>query len=129
MSADASRYDVLLEQRRQSVVCGLSAGAETEGQLRCRRWAEEGRWIGPLKHLVAAKVRFFFASQRSVSFIAKETKRDLLALAALIESGQLKSVIDRRYPLSNTADAVRYLAEGHARGKVIISVVDEPDAE
>ena len=87
---------------------------------------KKGKWLGPIKRLVAAKVRFMFASQRSVSFIAKETREDLLALVGLIESGQVRSVIDRRYPLSNVADAVRYLAEGHASGKVVISVVDEP---
>jgi NADPH:quinone reductase-like Zn-dependent oxidoreductase len=90
---------------------------------------KKGKWLGPVKRLVAAKVRFTFASQRSAAFVAKMTKKDLLALVELIESGQVRSVIDRRYPLSNAADAVHYLAEGHASGKVIIDIVnvfDEP---
>jgi NADPH:quinone reductase-like Zn-dependent oxidoreductase len=53
---------------------------------------------------------------------AKANKKDLLVIKELLESGKVKSVIDRRYPLSETADAIRYLEEGHARGKVIVCV-------
>ena len=49
---------------------------------------------------------------------------DLLTLNEMIEAGKIKPVIDRRYPLSETADALRYLGEGHARGKLVITVAD-----
>jgi NADPH:quinone reductase-like Zn-dependent oxidoreductase len=54
--------------------------------------------------------------------VAKPNKKDLLAIKELLESGKVKPVIDRCYPLSQTADAIRYLEEGHAQGKVVITV-------
>ncbi len=55
-------------------------------------------------------------------FIAKSSQEDLIFLKELIEARKVRSVIDRRYPLSETAEAMQYLKEGHARGKVIITV-------
>ena len=54
--------------------------------------------------------------------ISKADKQDLVFIKELLESGKVVPVIDRRYPLSETAEAIRYLEEGHARGKVVISV-------
>ena len=63
-----------------------------------------------------------FTKQRMPAFLAKRSKADLIALKDLIESGKLRPVIDRIYPMAEIADAVRYLETGHARGKVIISL-------
>jgi NADPH:quinone reductase-like Zn-dependent oxidoreductase len=54
--------------------------------------------------------------------VAKPNKKDLLAIKELLEAGKVKPVIDRCYPLNQTADAIRYLEEGHAQGKVVITV-------
>jgi NADPH:quinone reductase-like Zn-dependent oxidoreductase len=54
--------------------------------------------------------------------MAKITTDDLTVLSELLEAGKVRSVVDRRYELSEAADALRYLGEGHARGKVIITV-------
>jgi len=54
--------------------------------------------------------------------MARMNKKDLVFLKELLEAGKVVPVIDRRYPLSEVADALRYLEEGHARGKVIITV-------
>jgi NADPH:quinone reductase-like Zn-dependent oxidoreductase len=53
---------------------------------------------------------------------AKPNQQDLLFVKALLEAGKVVPVIDRRYPLTETAEAIRYLEAGHARGKVIITV-------
>ena len=53
---------------------------------------------------------------------AKPNKKDLVFTAELLEAGKVVPVIDRCYPLSDTAEAIRYLEAGHARGKVIITV-------
>ncbi len=54
--------------------------------------------------------------------MAKLNQKDLVILKELVETGKVKPVIDRRYPLSETAEAIRYLEEGHARGKVVITM-------
>ncbi len=60
--------------------------------------------------------------KKFVFFIAKSNQKDLVVLKELIEAGKVTSVIDRRYQLSETAEAIKYLEEGHARGKIIITV-------
>jgi NADPH:quinone reductase-like Zn-dependent oxidoreductase len=55
-------------------------------------------------------------------FVARVTKADLFVLKNLLEAGTIVSVIDRRYPLSKTADAVGYLQQGHAKGKIVIAM-------
>src|SRR5437763_3530901 len=62
-----------------------------------------------------------FTSQKFVTYIAKLTKDDLNVLRDLMQSGKVAPVIDRTYKISETQDAVRYLEEGHARGKVVIT--------
>jgi NADPH:quinone reductase-like Zn-dependent oxidoreductase len=63
-----------------------------------------------------------FVSQRMLPFLSHDTKEDLIVLNELIEAGKVTSVIDRTYPLSETSEAVRYVEQGHARGKVVITV-------
>ena len=53
---------------------------------------------------------------------AKQSQNDLVSMKELFEAGKVKSVIDRRYPLSEAAEALRYLGEGHARGKIVITL-------
>jgi NADPH:quinone reductase-like Zn-dependent oxidoreductase len=54
--------------------------------------------------------------------LSKNSKEALVVLKELIEAGKVRPVIDRTYPLSETADAIRYLEKGHAQGKVVITV-------
>lgn len=65
--------------------------------------------------------------KQMMALMAKHSQDDLLALKELLESGAIVPVIDRRYPLSETAEAMRYLGAGHARGKVVVIVT--PDGE
>jgi len=61
-------------------------------------------------------------SKKVCFFITKINKKDLVLLKDLLEAGKVVSVIERRFPLSGVAEALRYLEEGHARGKVVINV-------
>ncbi len=79
-----------------------------------------GLWLGPIFDMIKLIVMFKFVSQRATPFIAKQTNADLVVLQGLLESGKVTPVIDRRYELKDTADALRYLEQGHAQGKVII---------
>jgi len=63
-----------------------------------------------------------FVSQKAVMFIAKSSQADLTLLGELIATGKLKPIIDSRYSLSHATDAVRQVEEGHARGKVVITL-------
>jgi NADPH:quinone reductase-like Zn-dependent oxidoreductase len=69
-----------------------------------------------------AYLRSRFVSQKFIAYIAQFNKKDMLVLADLMQSGKMTPVIDKTYKLSETADALRYLETGHARGKVVITV-------
>jgi NADPH:quinone reductase-like Zn-dependent oxidoreductase len=62
-----------------------------------------------------------FTSQKFPTYIARLTKDDLTVLRDLMQTGKVSPVVDRTYRLEQTADAVRYMEEGHARGKVVIT--------
>lgn len=78
--------------------------------------------LGPLKHIASSKVQSLAAPQRARFFVARIEPADLEVLAGLAESGTIRSVVDRRYALSAVTEALAYLGEGHARGKVVIDV-------
>jgi NADPH:quinone reductase-like Zn-dependent oxidoreductase len=79
-------------------------------------------WISPFDRLLHALLVSLFVSQKLVPVLAKTKKGDLEILGDLLQAGTIHSVIDRTYNLRDTADAMRYFGEGHARGKVIIRV-------
>ena len=61
-------------------------------------------------------------SQTLTTLICSENTPDLQMLTDLIESGQVRPVIDRTYPLSQTPEAIQYLRDGHAQGKVVVNL-------
>jgi NADPH:quinone reductase-like Zn-dependent oxidoreductase len=82
----------------------------------------KGNWLGPLMGVIKAMVYSPFVDQEFIMFIARLRKQDMSVLGELMKSGVITPVIDRSYPLSEVADAIRYSEEGHARGKIIITV-------
>ncbi len=76
--------------------------------------------MGLLAEMIKALLLSLFVSQKAVMFIAKSSQDDLTLLGELIATGKLKPIIDRRYTLREVPDAIRYVEEGHARGKVVI---------
>jgi NADPH:quinone reductase-like Zn-dependent oxidoreductase len=80
------------------------------------------RLIGPLSHIVKVRMASLRASQKATFFIAKLNKEDLVVLQELLEGGKVTPVVERSYALSEAADALRYLGEGHAQGKIVITV-------
>ena len=79
-----------------------------------------GRWIDPIPRALSAIVLSRFVSQDIRLFLAELNHADLDLLRDLMQSGKIKPVIDRKYPLSQLPEAIRYLEAGHARGKVVI---------
>ncbi len=84
----------------------------------------DGRWLGPLARLIKTLVLSPFVSQNLVMFLARRSKEDLTVMRELMEAGKVTPVIDKRYRLSEVPEAIRYLEEGHARGKVVITLKD-----
>ncbi len=80
------------------------------------------RLIGPLSHIAKVRLAAMRSSQKVVFFVAKFNKADMVVLRELLEAGKVTPVIDRRYELSEIADAFRYMGEGHAQGKIVIAV-------
>ena len=115
------RYDLLIDV----------AGGRSWSELK-RVLADTGTYVmigGPkvnrlvgisVRHL--ARIRFARGSRKTMFFIAKLNREDLGFMSELLESGQVLSVIDRQYELSETAQAMRYLGEGHAQGKIVVTI-------
>jgi D-arabinose 1-dehydrogenase-like Zn-dependent alcohol dehydrogenase len=83
---------------------------------------EAGKWIGPMVKPVQALVTSPFVSQDLGMFLAILTCEDMQRLAELMSSGAVTPVIDRRHALSEAAAAIRYLEQGRARGKVVVTM-------
>jgi NADPH:quinone reductase-like Zn-dependent oxidoreductase len=119
------RYDIIFDnvgnhsiaERRRvltpngiCVLAGMGSAGKHEGQF--------ARIAGSLK----ASIMSPFITQKFKGFIAKTLQADLNLLRDLMQQGKLTPVIDRQYPMSETAEALRYLEEGHARGKIVVTV-------
>ena len=117
----AQRYDLILDM------------VGNHSLLECRRvlnpkgkyimiGGPAGRWIDPLPRVINALVLSRFVSQDIGMFLAELNKEDLTILRDLMQAGKVTPVIDRHYRLNEVPEAIRYLEEGHARGKVVITL-------
>ena len=85
----------------------------------------DGRWIGPMARPLKALLLSPFISQKMGMMLAEIRQEDLTIMSDLMQAGKVTPVIDRTYPLSQIAEAMRYLEQGHARGKVVITVAQD----
>ena len=76
----------------------------------------------PFRRLIAMRLMSPFGKQKFLLFLAKKSKEDFIMLRDMLDERKIRSVIDRRYRLSEVSEALRYLEEGHARGKVVITM-------
>jgi NADPH:quinone reductase-like Zn-dependent oxidoreductase len=79
-----------------------------------------GHVFGPVAGIVRAVAANAFVSQRPLP--SRQNRAELLAVTGLIEDGKLTPVVDRTYPLADTAEGLRYVEQGHARGKAVVTV-------
>jgi NADPH:quinone reductase-like Zn-dependent oxidoreductase len=119
------KYDLIFQLAGTRSPSDCRRALTPEGTLVQISGDSDGRWIGPVDRIIKALVLSPFVSQKMASFTVKPNKEDLRFLRQLIEAGKLTPVIDRTYPLSETPEAIRYLENGHARGKVVITVPEE----
>jgi NADPH:quinone reductase-like Zn-dependent oxidoreductase len=119
------RYDVILDNVANHSLSEFRRILNPDGRyvLIGGGGANEGRWLGPgLTQAVNAMVLSKFVSQKMGMMLGDLNQKDLTALADLMESGKVTPVIDRTYKLSELPQAIEYLEQGHARGKVVIAV-------
>jgi NADPH:quinone reductase-like Zn-dependent oxidoreductase len=118
-----NRYDVIVDTAGNRSLAHLRRALAPRGTLVIVGGEGGGRWLGGFdRQILRAPVLSLFVGQRLRPVVAKERSEDLVALKELIEAGKVMPVIDRTYPLSEAPDAIRSLAEGHARGKLVIAV-------
>ena len=115
------RYDVILDNVEAQPLADVRRALMPTGTL-IPNSGRGGRWLGPIGRIVTARVLSGFTRQRLKPFLSVGKRSDLLALADLLATEQVRPVIDRTYPLHEAADALRHVGAGHTRGKVIVTV-------
>jgi NADPH:quinone reductase-like Zn-dependent oxidoreductase len=121
-TASAERYDLILDNAGSQSFFAMARVMKPDGVIVIVGGSKKGPMLGPIKRIAGSKLAAPFIEPRMVFFIANVNTADLEFLATLVRDGKLKTVIDRRYPLEQTGAALVYLGEGHARGKVIITL-------
>jgi len=116
------RYDLLVDIAGNRTLAQTRRVLAPRGVLVGVGGPNKGRWVGPLARSARMAVLSPAVSQRMVFFLAHQNKDDLVVLRDLLRSGKVTPVIDRTYPLSQAAEAIGYLEQGHARGKVVLTI-------
>ncbi len=116
------QYDLIFQLAGTRSPSECRSALTSNGTLVISSGESEGRWIGPVDRVIKALVLSPFVSQKLATFTVKPNREDLQLLKQFIEDGTLTLVIDRTYRLAQVPEAIRYLEEGRARGKVVITV-------
>jgi NADPH:quinone reductase-like Zn-dependent oxidoreductase len=117
------RYDVILDTGGNRPLSHLRRALTPRGTLVIVGGERGGRWSGGFeRQILSAPMLSLFVGQQLRSLTSAERREDLQVLKELIEAGKVTPVIDRTYPLREVPEAIRYMRDGHARGKVVISV-------
>ena len=115
-------YDVILDVGGNSSLSRLRRALSPRGKLVITGGETDGRWLGGFDRQIRARLLSPFVGQTLTTFISAEKYEDMLELKDFIEAGTVRPVIDRTFPLSEVPEAIRYLRDGRARGKVVITV-------
>ena len=115
-------YDLILDIGGNSSLSRLRRALTPRGTLVLVGGEGGGRWLGGLDRQLRALLLSRFVGQKLRWFISKEDYQHLIVLNELIEAGKITPVIDRTYPLVDAPQAIRYLEQGQAIGKIVITV-------
>jgi NADPH:quinone reductase-like Zn-dependent oxidoreductase len=115
------RYDVMLDLVGNRSLSDCMGTLSRQGTYVLVGVSDMDRWFGLARQIKALSLSPFVRQSVRV-FIVKHNRADLAVLKELVEAGKVTPVIDRRYPLREVPEALRYQGEGHARGKIIITV-------
>jgi NADPH:quinone reductase-like Zn-dependent oxidoreductase len=115
-------YEAILDIGGNASLSRLRRALTAKGALVIVGGETDGRWLGGTDRQLRALVLSRFVGQKLGTFVSRENQEDLLVLKELVDAGKVTPVVDRVYPLRDVADAIRYMREGRARGKVAIAV-------
>jgi NADPH:quinone reductase-like Zn-dependent oxidoreductase len=116
------QYDFILDNVSNHSLSDLRRALTPTGMLVPNGGRFDKTWMASGGRIVQGKVLFQFGDQTLGNFLMSSNHDDLVTLTGLIEAGKVTPVIDRTYPLRETARALGHVGEGHARGKVAITV-------
>ncbi len=116
------QYDLVLDMVGNHSLLALGDVMKPDGKLVIVGSSSKGNFLGPMARPINAFLLSPFVSQTMGMMLAELNPEDLAVMSELMQSGKVTPVIDRSYSLSEVAEAVRYVEEGHSRGKVIISL-------
>ena len=117
----AQRYDVIIDMVGSQSLLANRRVLQPKG-IYVMVGGPNGNWIAPLDRVARMFVLSAFVSQEFEMFMARLNAADLATLRDLMQAGKVTPIIDRRYPLNEVGEAVRYLETGRARGKVVVTV-------
>ncbi|HKY64903.1 MAG TPA: NAD(P)-dependent alcohol dehydrogenase [Acidimicrobiales bacterium] len=123
VTRSAARYDLVLQVAGAHAASALRRVLTPRGVLVMISGDAEGRWVGPVGRMVAARLTSPFVGQTLTGFTVTVNADDLEAVGRQIEAGGVTPVIDRTYAFGEVAEALLHLETGRARGKVVIAPV------
>jgi NADPH:quinone reductase-like Zn-dependent oxidoreductase len=118
----SERYDLIIDNVGNHSSSEIRRVLKPNGSVVTVGGPSDNAWLGPLTGLLSDMIVSRFVSQKMIFMLAQANKEDMDVLRDMMQAGKLTPVIDRRYKLEQTAEAIGYLEQGHARGKVIITV-------
>jgi NADPH:quinone reductase-like Zn-dependent oxidoreductase len=127
---DGRQYDLILDTVGSRSFADCRRAMSVDGKLVAVGGPKKNRWIGPLASVPAMLLVSRFGSRKMIPMLTRNSIVDLTVISKLLEAGTVTPVIDRRYPLIEAAEAMRYVGQGHSRGKVVLTVDDtSPNAD
>lgn len=115
-------YDLILDNVGNHPLPAFKRALSPKGSYVSIGVKSQGNWVAPLMQGSKIFLTSLRSSQKFHSILEKQTKEDLLVLKELLENGKVIPVIDKTYPMDKTPEAIEYLLEGHAQGKVVITM-------
>ena len=119
-----ARYDLILDNVANRSLADARKAVAAGGSYISNSARSDGHWFGAVGRMMWAGVLSVFVPKQGRPFYSPVRQQDLLDLTELIEGGRLRPIIDRTYPLAETAAAMDYIAGGHASGKTIITITE-----
>ena len=117
-----TRYDVIFQLGGMQSPAACRRALTPKGILVLSSGDSNGRVIGPMNRIIQASVLSPFVGQTLAVLDVKRSRADLEYLAAMIDAGTVRPIVERTAPLAEVADAIRHVETGHARGKVVVTI-------